>query len=285
MRKIDLHIHSTASDGTDTPSEIIHIAVRKKLAAVAITDHDTVSGVADFLKSAVAHPELAAIPGVELSVLYHDNSIHISGLFVDPCDSSLKKLLSEIRRNRDSRNELIIKKLRNLNFDITLEEVKTIAAGESIGRPHLAQILIQKGYFKEPQEVFDKCLKRGAPAYCPRVLPTPAEAVSAIHGAGGLAFWAHPFHRSDSSITYVERILKDLLDTGLDGIEAYYSTFTEEQQAKLLAVAKKLQIPVSGGSDYHGGNMPGIEIADGYGNMFIPETVYENLLKRLGKII
>ncbi len=277
---IDLHIHSAASDGANTPAEIVELAVGKGLGAIALTDHDTVSGLDEFMCSAKAHPELAAVPGVEVSVTYRYSSIHITGLFIDHSNKKLSDLLREIRTNRDTRNVQIIRKLNDRGFKITLEEVEAVAAGESVGRPHFAKILIEKGYFKEPQEVFDKCLKRGAPCYVARGLPTPEEAICAIHEAGGLAFWAHPLHRSESSESYVESVLDDFMLCGLDGIEAYYSTFSDIQQKLLLDTARKYGIMVSGGSDFHGANQPGIHIGTGYGSMNIPYSVYDELLRR-----
>lgn len=273
---IDFHMHSTASDGSFTPSELVRMAADKSLEAIALTDHDTVSGVEEFLAEA-SRLGIPVLSGVEVSVS-HETSIHIVGLFVSSTCGRLNELLREIRRNRDSRNILIVEKLNSMGYLIGIEELEAEAKGESAGRPHIAKILISKGYFKHPQDVFDKCLKKGTPAYCPRILPEPSVAIDAIHEAGGLAVWAHPLHRADSSIKDIERTLASFIKMGLDGIEAYYSTFTNEQQNLIMDLAARHGILISGGSDFHGTNMRDIEMGVGYGGLKIPFSVYEKLL-------
>ena len=277
-KKVDLHVHSTASDGTCTPSGILDMASGLGLAAVALTDHDTVSGLPEFLGHAARIGTVAAVPGVELSVEARSNTIHILGLFIDSTLPSLCTMLAEVRSNRDKRNMNIIAKLQGMGYGITLAEVEKIAQGESVGRPHFARILVEKGYFPTPQDVFDKCLKRDGPGYCDRVLPTPELAIGEIHKAGGLAFWAHPVHsRASRSGTDVRRIVRELIDYGLDGIEAYYSTFSHDQQVMLQDVAKEYGLLETGGSDFHGDNMKDIMLGSGYGGLFVPSMVYERL--------
>ena len=188
---IDFHTHSTASDGSDSPSALLHAAVRAGLTAVALTDHDTVSGLAEFLDAARGQ-SAAGVPGVELSTMLYHKEIHILGLFIDPTSSALNHFLEAARENRNLRNRTMLEKLNAIGYEITLEELYQRARGESIGRPHVAEVLVEKGYFHDVQEAFDRCLKRGARAYTPRQLPPPAECIEAIHAAGGLAFWAHP---------------------------------------------------------------------------------------------
>lgn len=274
-------MHSTASDGSLSPSEILEAAKKKGLSAVALTDHDTVGGIPEFLDYAKNVPHISAVPGVELSVDFYDYSIHIVGLLIDHKKPSLNRLLSEIRDNRNKRNFLIIEKLQSLGYDITLKEVQEIAGGESVGRPHFARVLVKKQYFSGVQEVFDRCLKKGAPGYCMRKLPSPEEAIKKIHQAGGAAFWAHPMHRGECSKTYVLTVLKTLIKMGLDGIETYYSTFTPEQQKLLLDIAEDFNLLASGGSDFHGENMPGIDLGCGYGNLAVPEDLYVNICRHV----
>ncbi|MCX6983721.1 MAG: PHP domain-containing protein [Lentisphaerae bacterium] len=274
---IDLHIHSTASDGTRTPSEILSLASGKNLGAVALTDHDTIAGIPKFLTESAKYPDIKAVPGVEISLKHYDYSIHVVGLFIDHKSDLLNDFLCEIRKNRDSRNEMIIAKLRKHGFDISLEEVNAEAGGESAGRPHFASILIRKGYFSEPQEAFDKCLKRGRPGYCDRILPSPAAAVDVIHKAGGIVIWAHPMSHVDADRRTLLKILKFLVGKGIDGIEAYYPSFTPEQNEYLLSLAEKHGLAVSGGSDFHGDNMKGIDMGTGSGTLAIPYSVYEKL--------
>ena len=274
---IDLHTHSSASDGSCSPSEILAFGSQLGLGALGLTDHDTVSGIPEFLELSEKYPGISVVPGVEVSVYYKNSSIHILGLFIDHNDEALGTMLQEIRKNRDNRNVHIISKLNGMGYEITLEEVEAVAGGESVGRPHFAKILIEKGYFEESQDVFDRCLKRGAPAYCGRVLPTPAEAINAIHGAGGLAFWAHPLHREEGERSYVRSVLADFMTLGLDGIEAYYTTFSEKQHKLIMETAAEYNLLISGGTDFHGDNQPKIRLGSGYGDLKVPFTVLENI--------
>lgn len=276
---IDLHIHSTASDGTKTPAEILSIASEKKLGAIALTDHDTISGIPGFLSESVKYPDIKAVPGVEISLKHYDYSIHVVGLFIDHTSEILNDFLCEIRKSRANRNEMILMKLNKHGFDISLEDVKAEAGGESVGRPHFASILVRKGYFSAPQEAFDKCLKRGRPGYCDRELPMPSLAIDVIHKAGGIVIWAHPMSHIDADRRTLVKILKFLVGKGLDGIEAYYPSFSPEQNEYMLSLAEKFGLAVSGGSDFHGDNLKGIDMGTGTGTLAVPYSVYEGLEK------
>jgi hypothetical protein len=276
---IDLHTHSNASDGASSPTELYAEAAALGLTAIALADHDTTGGLAEFL--AAARPGgPVAVPGVEVSVANADREVHIVGLFIRLGCDELEGLLREIRVNRDARNHKIIERLQQMGYGITLAEVRALAGGDSIGRPLFAQVLIGKGYFHEPQEVFDRCLKRGAPAYVPRVLPDPAAAIAAIHAADGLAIWAHALHRSRHEAAAFRQELDKLVDLGLDGIETLYSTFTPSQTALLTTIARERGLAVSGGTDYHGANQPSIRLGSGQGDMAIPDDIYLALLDK-----
>jgi predicted metal-dependent phosphoesterase TrpH len=167
-----------------------------------------------------------------------------------------------------------------MGYDITIDEVKAISGGESMGRPHFARILIEKGYFSETQDVFDQCLKRGAPAYCQRVLPSPEKAIEEIHNAGGLAIWAHAVYRLKNERYFVRKTLKYLTQIGLDGVEVLYSTFTKKQQKMMNELADEFNMLKSAGSDFHGENQPSISLGTGIDNSFqAPESLYLNLTK------
>lgn len=276
---IDLHLHSNASDGSYTPSELVDLANSLNLGAIALTDHDTLSGLSEFMEYGKKFPGILTVPGVEISVDFVGKELHILGLFIDYNFQPLEDLLCEIRKNRNARNELIIHKLQEMGYDITLQEVLDAAGGESVGRPIFAKILIEKGHFNEPQDVFDQCLKRGAPAYCSRVLPSPKQAIEKIHEAGGLAIWAHPLHRAQTDRSYLRKTLTELMQYQIDGIEALYTSFTSSQTKAITEVAYEFSMPISGGTDFHGTNQTGISMGTGTGNLKIPFSIYESLYR------
>jgi len=275
---IDLHTHSLASDGSDTPSELLRLALEKKLAGIALTDHDTLSGLPEFLACAKGE-NIIAVPGLEISSSLYNKEIHILGLLVDPASEKLEKFLLKTRENRNTRNHQILEKLNAMGYQITLDELENFAQGESIGRPHLARLLVKKGYFETIQDAFDHCLKRGARAYTPRILASPAESIQVIHDAGGFAFWAHPIYRSSGERSFVRRYLRQLVPLGLDGIEAFYSLFSIAQHTMILEMALEFNILVSGGSDYHGVNQPSIQLGTGNGSLEVPDHVLEKIIR------
>lgn len=278
-RFIDLHTHSTASDGSDSPSGIIQKAEALGLAAVALCDHDTVSGLEEF-ESAAVTSSVEAIPGIEISTMLFHKEVHIVGLFIDRNASCIQEPLAMLRRSRLERNEKIIERLFRAGFEITKEDVAAFAGGESIGRPHIARALIEKGYFENMQEVFAKCLKRGRPFYIPREHIQPDAAIRMIHQAGGLAFWAHPLHDRKGDRAFLKKFLKEMMRWDLDGVEGCYSLFTERQEAITQAVAADLGLLLSGGSDYHGKNQPTIALGTGLGNLKVPYSFLEEIKKR-----
>ena len=272
---IDLHTHSTASDGSFTPTELVAQAEKIGLAALALTDHDTVSGIPEFLEQAEKVEGLTPIVGCEISINFSNKEIHIVALFIDYKNPQLLEMLDEARDNRNKRNEQIIRKLQSLDFDITMEDVLKVASGESVGRPHFADVLIRKGYFTERQEVFDAVLKRGRPAFCHRVLPTLERALETIHQAGGLAIWAHPVYRKKNERSYVRKTLRYMSKFEIDGVETQYPHYSEYQQQMLKEIATEMNLLESGGSDFHGENRPGVELGVGQGNLKIPYSMFE----------
>lgn len=277
-KNVDLHIHSTASDGTNSPAHIIELAMELELSAIALTDHDTVSGLEEFIAAAAARG-IEVVPGVEISTSISGREIHILGLFIDYRNPELTAFLEKIRIDRNQRNENMIMKLRSLGYDITLEELKDKAGGESVGRPHLAALLIEKGYFKDNKEAFERCLRRGGPGYCHRQLPSPSDSIAQIHNAGGIAIWAHPVYRNKYARSHVRSVIKKLKPFGLDGIEGYYPGYTEHQHRMLLELAEEYELTVSGGTDFHGSNIPQIALGGGNGDLEIPETCFLELKK------
>lgn len=274
---IDLHVHSTASDGTYTPSDLVKLAEKLKISVIALTDHDTIGGLKEFT-AALKNSNVIGIPGVELAVIMKKHECHILGYWIDNDCDRLNELLEEIRKNRDERNVNIINALQKSGLKVTMEDIAKEVKSESIGRPHIASALVKKGYFKTIKDVFSYCLARGNYGYVPRKISEPKTAIDTIHAAGGIAFWAHPLHRAHHNNNIMPS-LKYLLELGLDGIEAYYSEYTTHQQKLLLNYATNLNIPVCGGTDFHGKNLPDILLGSGRGNLKIPDKVYCDLLE------
>ena len=279
---IDLHVHSTASDGLTPPGELPGLAVKVGLSAVALTDHDTVDGVAEFLRAAEAFPSLTAIPGVELSTQYCSREMHIVGLFVDPGNGEFQSFLAEQRRERAARAERMRARLTGLGYPITQEELHDVCGNDCPGRPHFAEILVRKFGFADLPAVFDKLLKNGAPGYVPRSLPPPAAAIRAIHAAGGIAVWAHPVYRERNEFAFARRILRKLSAPaiGLDAVEGYYSLFGPNETAMIVGLAADYGVAVSGGSDYHGRDDQKIFLGTGAGKLRVPDELLPALMRR-----
>lgn len=283
IEKVDLHVHSSASDGTCAPADLPALARQAGLRAVALTDHDTVSGIAPFLEAG-RKEGIEVIPGVEISTLFLGREVHIVGLFINPDCPSLLNFLTDLRTQRNQRNQQMVNKLQLLGYDISLEELQAQAGGESVGRPHAAAILIAKGYFSHNQEVFDRCLKRGAPAYCPRQLCSPTDAIAIIHQAGGIAIWAHPLYSNKYARSHIRSVIRKLKPAGLEAIEVSYPGFTPAQTQMLTELAAEQELAVSGGSDFHGDNIPAVKLGSGYGGLCVPYSVLANLKELHAKI-
>jgi predicted metal-dependent phosphoesterase TrpH len=247
MGLVDLHVHSTASDGTFSPADIVKKAVASGVTHLAIADHDTVDGIAPAISAAGDFPGLTFIPAVELSTDIPQEEVHVLGYFIDYTDPDFAAALERFRASRIGRAMGMVEKLNKLGVDITWERVKEIAAGSSIGRPHIAQAMLEKGYITSLQQAFDNYIGRNGPAYVEREKITPAEAVKLILKAKGIPVLAHPLTIKDP-----EPIIAELKDAGLVGIEAYYKDYSGEERDKLLGFAAKYNLITTGGSDYHG---------------------------------
>ena len=275
---IDLHMHSSCSDGTMTPEELVAAALKMGLEAAALTDHDTVSGVGRFLSAAAGTP-LRAVAGVELASMLFSKDIHIVGLFIDPGDPALLSALEQLRQWREERNEQMVEKLRSKGYEITMDEVLAEAGGESVGRLHMAAVLLRKGYFTDMQSVFNRLIGRNGSCYVLRKYDPVDACIRLIHGAGGLAIWAHPLHAAHGARATLRKIGSRLVSYGLDGLECHYSMFAEEQERYSLDFARERSLLVSGGSDYHGASHPQVKMGTGIdGNLAIPFEIYERLL-------
>jgi len=247
MSKVDLHIHSTASDGRLEPEDIVHKSAENGLTVIAIADHDTVDGIASALVAAKAFPWLKVIPCVELSTDVPSGEVHILGYFIDYTSQELLATLKRLRNSRRERAKGMVAKLGSLGIHIEWQRVQEIAGSGSIGRPHIAQAMLEKGYIASLKEAFTEYIGRGGPAYVEREKMTPVEAMELILQAKGLPVLAHPFTINDP-----ETLVIELKAAGLVGIEAYYDGYTADEISRLVNLADKYGLIASGGSDYHG---------------------------------
>lgn len=248
---IDLHLHSTCSDGAKRPEELVALAAARGLRAIALTDHDTVDGAADFLRACKSRPELVGLAGVELSAKSEHGTLHILGLGIDASNETLLELLSRLRRSRDERNRRILAKLNDLGFPLTWEEVESFAGGDVMGRPHFAMAMIARGWAESISEVFERFLGKGAPAYENRMRPAPEEAIAVIRDAGGVAAVAHPVSWH-VDYTFLEESFRSFKEFGLGAIECHHPMVGRKARENLLAIARRLDLLVTGGSDFHG---------------------------------
>lgn len=274
--RIDLHNHTTASDGSETPAQAVRNAKGLGLAAIAITDHDTVSGLAE---AAQTGKELGVevIPGIEISADYRGNRAHILGLFIDPARECLRPALEWSVNARARRNEKIVANMAADGFDISLEELRAENPDSVLGRPHMAAHLMKKGYVSSIKEAFDRYFGEGAP-YCLSKDRIPlADTARLIREAGGLPIVAHPFQYGYSEMELLAYI-SAAVDAGCVGVEAYYSEHSAGEQAYLLALAAEWGLAVSGGSDWHGSRKPHIRMGSGIENsLAVPYHVLEDL--------
>lgn len=256
----DLHTHTTASDGTLTPTELIQAAADLDISLLAITDHDTIAGIAE-AQTAAKSVGIRLLPGVELSAEGPPGKCHLLGLSIDPHFAPLRTTLESLSENRRQRNAKMVARLNALGVALTLEEVVSAAPpGANVGRPHFAAALVAKGAVATIAEAFQRYLGDGAAAHIEKDTLTPAEAIALVHQADGLCFLAHPgLLRLDSHETHESRVLA-LKKLGLDGIEAYYSAYSPAQEAGFLRLAEKHGLLVTGGSDFHGANKPEVPL-------------------------
>lgn len=274
---IDLHTHSIASDGSMRPAELVRYAREKGLAAIALTDHDTVDGVPEALEAG-AEIGMEVIPGIEISVDFKPE-MHILGYFTHTGSyAKIRQELEIIKNGREERNKKIIHRLNELGIDITLDEVKKVSLGDITGRPHIARVLVTKGCVGSIDEAFDKYLSKEGLAYFKRFELKPADGIQTIRNAGGLPVIAHPvFLRKNYNEMHV--LLGELKGYGLAGIEAYYSENSKEDTGNFLRLAIKHDLLVTGGSDYHGTFKTGIELGTGRGGLKVPYELLEKLRK------
>lgn len=270
---IDLHTHSTASDGSLTPSELVAAAGQAGLAAIALTDHDTTMGLSEAVQAG-REAGIEVVPGCELSVDYQHGHMHLLGLWIPERPTRLNQVLQELRRDRHNRNERIVEKLRGLGIDISYQEVTEVAGGDAVGRPHLAKVLVEKGVVPSVDQAFATYLGAGGKAYVPKKKLAPQQGIQVLLDEGATVILAHPFSL-DLSPRELEAELLTFISWGLHGLEAYYSEHSTKQTTTFLGLAAKLGLLVSGGSDFHGDVKPGIALGSGTGDLRIPYDLLE----------
>ena len=275
---IDLHVHSTASDGTFSPSELVRYALSKGLSAFALTDHDSVAGLDEALEAANG-TSLEVIKGIEFSTVWQSKDIHIVGLDIDPKHPDFKTHLEQFLSSRDTRNVRMIKKMQKDSIGISMEQMQERFGDTVLTRAHIARFLMEHGYVAQMSEAFDRYLSPGCPYYIEREKITPQMSVSLITSTGGIPVLAHPmlYHLSDAQLKELILALKPL---GLMGIEAVYSTYSEEETAYVRNLAYETDLCLSGGSDFHGANKPGLDLGCGYGQLTVPYEFLDRLRER-----
>lgn len=247
MSKVDLHIHTTASDGKHSPADIVQKAAALGLEFIAISDHDTVNGIAEALSAASATPSLTVIPAVELSTDVPRGEVHVLGYFINYLDVEFEANLARMRNSRIERARQMVEKLDKLGIHIEFTRVQEIAGTGTLGRPHVAQVMLERGYIANFRDAFSHYIGHGGPAYVERDKLTPAEAVQLILKTGGLPVLAHPLTTGDAEATIIE-----LKPVGLVGIEAYYAGYSFEDANPLFSLASRYGLVATGGTDYHG---------------------------------
>ncbi len=275
---IDLHTHSTASDGTLKPAELVRYAVKRGIKVLALTDHDTLSGLNE-AEDEAGCVGLDFIPGIEISAVFEPGTLHILGYYMNSGDSTLERNLDFLREGRDHRNRIILEKLVSLGYPLQLKDVLRFAEGQSVGRPHIADALVSKGYVGSRNEAFDRLLAKGAPAYADKERMTPKDAIALILRAGGIPVLAHPQYLNLDNDA-LSGFVGELKHSGLAGLEAYYYSHSAQDVAFYRSLAEKYGLLLTGGTDYHGpGGLKHTDIGVGNGDMRVPEDVAEGLKK------
>ena len=283
---IDLHAHTTASDGSFTPTELVEAAHGLGLGALAVTDHDTLAGLGE-ARAAAQRVGLDLVAGVELSVEDDGGRFHLLGYGFDPANAALAETLTTLRRSRAARNDLMAARMSEMGLPVTMDDVRAEAGEDAlvIARPHFARALIKKGIVGSVAEAFEKYLSTGKPLYLPKEVLTPRDAIALIHGAGGVAVMAHPGLVPLDEAAFDARVTSLAQKDGLDGIEAYYSQHSQADTDRFLALATRLGLLVTGGSDFHGTVKPHVLLGIVFGGRPAAPALLESLRARLNDTI
>ena len=260
MAEVDLHLHTIFSDGRLTPTELVRLCGERGLNVVSISDHDSTEGIPEALEAARSFPHLTVIPGIELSTDVPGSEIHMLGYFVDYQDTRFQQILQRFRQDRQERGRKMVEKLNELGLKVSWERVKELSGGGAIGRPHIAQAMVEAGYVRYPRDAFEKYLGRKGIAYVERSKLTPTQAIRILVDNGALPVMAHPTYSLSKSdrdeVASLKDTLPGLIKAGLVGMEVYYGDYSAKQVARLAGLAEELRLVPCGGSDYHASGNP-----------------------------
>lgn len=280
---IDLHTHSNKSDGSFTPAELIDLAVQKGITYIALTDHDSIEGIDEAKRraeeiSSSSDTKISVIPGIEFSTDWNGRDVHVVGLNIDHTNKEFVGKLDLFLDSREGRNRKMAENLRNVGIGISYDALLKSFPDSVLTRAHFARYLYEYGYVRSTHEAFERYLGPDAPCYVPREKITPVQAVEMTLMAGGIPVLAHPliYKFGDEKL---RELIAEMKEYGLVGIEAMYSTHSSEDEEYIKALAKECGLKISGGSDFHGSNKPGIDLGTGCGNLDIPEQVWFDLSK------
>lgn len=282
MKIVDLHAHTTASDGSYTPTELVRYAKKKGLSAIAITDHDTIAGVEE---ASIEGRKLGirVIPGAELSTRMDDCDVHMTSLFINCKNKQLIKRLDDMAASRQERNYKMVDKLHEAGFQIDRRDLDALGEGKILARGHIAQILIARGYATELKEALRKYLSKGTPGYVQKEVLSPEECIQLVHDAGGLIFVAHLHQIDPQDPEHCKDVARRLIRMGADGLETQYCEFDDEWRQATEQIAQECGCLRSGGSDFHGAMKKGLDLACGYGDLQVPYTFLEAMDAELAR--
>ena len=279
-KRIDLHVHTTASDGTLSPAQCVEEAARAGLAAIAITDHDTLAGNAE-AQARGDELGLEVVPAVEVSAAHGPYIVHVLGYYPDPASEGLAAVLAKLQAERRRRTPRILERLAQLGCPVSAADVDAEAGvGVGVGRPHIAAVMVRKGYVGSAHEAFDRYLATGAPAYVRRAKPSAEQAIAALRAARAVPVLAHPGGIEDAGVDDVETLVSQLAEAGLEGVEVYYHSHSPGQTAAFARMAARHGLLETGGSDFHGAAKPDIRLGVGRGNLRVPYRVLARVKER-----
>ena len=261
MAIVDLHLHTTYSDGRLKPAELVRLCADRGLEVIAVSDHDSTEGLDEVFEAASELPGLTVIPAIELSTDIPGAEVHMLGYFVDRHDPELQSALTRFRDGREHRAQRMVERLAELGLEVSWERVRELSGGGAIGRPHIAQAMVEAGHVRYPKDAFDRYLGRNGPAYAERAKLTPREAIAMLRANGAVPVMAHPTYSASKSdrdeVTQLREILTELKEAGLAGMEVHCGDYTPDQVEYLAALARELDLIACGGSDYHASGNPG----------------------------